>query len=73
MYHYWVRFWDEVERNIDTDEGLMGSDSYANAATKLLEFYGKQNVYSIKLEEWEDILVKEDVIEGLTETDEGNG
>lgn len=69
MYHYWTEFWDEVEQKIDTEEGLVGGSSYSNAADKLIEFYGKKNIFSIKLEEWEEILVKEDVIEGLTKND----
>lgn len=67
MFKYKVHYWDEVE-NRNTDEvGLVAAKSWGKAVEKVREYYGPKNVFSITVEEWDDVVYAEEVVNGLTE------
>ena len=67
VFKYKVRYWDDVENKVLDEIGLVAAKSLGKAINKVQDYYGKNNVYEVTIEEWEDILWAEAVIEGLTE------
>ena len=61
MFYYKVEFWDEIECKNTTDEGLTDADTYGKAADKVQEYYGKDNVVTISLTEFENVLTVDDL------------
>ena len=67
MFKYKVRYWDETESKTLNETGLVAAKSWGKAVERLREYYGPQNIYSITIEEWDDIISAEEVLNGLTE------
>ena len=65
MFKYQVDFWDEFNKISTTEQGLTSAISYGEAAEKITDFYGKDNIYSIYIEAWGNILTKDDILEGF--------
>lgn len=51
MFLFTVRFRDEEERTIKTENGLLAADGYESAVRKILSYYEKDNVYAFSIEE----------------------
>ena len=67
MFKYKVHYWDEVENKAIDEVGLVAAKSWGKAVKKIREYYGPKNVYSITIEEWDDIVSAEEVLDGLTD------
>ena len=65
MYKFQVNYWDEDDRKSKDEQGLVSAKNYGAAAERVVEYYGAANVSSVYLEEWEDILIDDDVLEGF--------
>ena len=65
MYKFQVNYWDEDDRKSKDEQGLVSAKNYGAAAERVVEYYGAANVSSVYLEEWEDILIEDDVLEGF--------
>ena len=71
MFYYCVDYWDLVENEPRQEAGLLANATYKDAAEKVIEFYGKENVTSVYLEEWDDPLVEDEAIDKLTDKKKG--
>lgn len=67
MYHYIVDYFDSIDLCDRKDSGLVAAVDYGTAVNKIVNFYGKENIFSITIEEWEDILCEDEVMEGFEE------
>ena len=67
MFHYKIQYMDEIDKTTENDSGIVGAVSYGSAVDKICEYYGAENVVSLTIEEWENILSAEEVMEGLTQ------
>ena len=67
MYRYTVKFIDEIDYNESTDIGLVAAESYGSAADKVVDFYGRDNVFSVELTEYEDIICKDELMDDILE------
>ena len=65
MFKYQAYFWDEIDEAPKTDQGLIAAKNYGEAAKKVVAFYGKSNIISMCLEEWEDMLSKDEIQEAF--------
>ena len=65
MFKYQVDFWDEFNKISTTEQGLASATSYGEAAEKITSFYGKDNIYSMYIEAWENILTIDEILEGF--------
>lgn len=63
MFRYKIYYFDKLNSKSRTENGIVAAATYGDAADKLIEFYGKDNVYTLGLCELEDILVEDDIIE----------
>ena len=61
MFKYEVTYWDSDSCTSET--GLTGTKKWGKACKKIRKFYGKNNVISIQLTPYEDILYAEELIE----------
>lgn len=43
----------------------MAAADYGEAALKVVDYYGKDNVVTLALSEWEDVLCRDEPLEGL--------
>ena len=66
MYHYYVEFWDELDQKNRSDSGLTCGATYGDAANRVVEYYGRDNVFSVQLSEWESVVPEEDVLNGFS-------
>ena len=71
MYHYYVEFWDELEQRNCSDSGLTWGVTYGDAANRVTEYYGVENVSTIQLEEWESVMPEEFLLDGFVHKVEG--
>ena len=60
MYRYNVEFFDEIESKVTKERGLVGAETFGTAADKLVEYYGKDNIFEMNLEEIEAIMPEEE-------------
>lgn len=65
MYYYLVEYWDSDLQKVVTQSGMTSGETYGAAANKVDEFYGLENIISIKLIELEDILGEEEILDML--------
>ena len=69
MFYYKIDFWDEIDHEERQESGIMSAKDYAEAAGKVVGYYGASNVIGIYLEEWEDVLTEDEVMEGFERAD----
>ena len=65
MFKYQVCYWDEVDEATKTEHGLIAAEFYSEAAEKIVAYYGKANIVSMYLEEWEGMLTTDEILEGF--------
>lgn len=65
MYKFQVNYWDEDDRKAKDEQGLVSAKNYGAAAERVVQYYGAANVSSVYLEEWEDVLIEDEVLEGF--------
>lgn len=65
MFKYKVHYWDEIEDKALDETGLVAAKSWGKAVEKVRKYYGSENVDSITVEEWDNIVCAEDIINGL--------
>ena len=65
MYKFQVNYWDEDDQKSKDEQGLVSAKNYGAAAEQVVQYYGAANVSSVYLEEWDDILIEDEVLEGF--------
>lgn len=65
MFYYVVEYWDNEERRVVRESGLVGATSYGEAAERLAKYYGDIRLTSMELAEWENILSEEEILDGF--------
>lgn len=65
MFYYCVRYWDEIDCIERKDSGLVVANDYNFATDKVVKYYGKENVFSVTVEQWEEILCEDEILEGF--------
>ena len=65
MYKFQVNYWDEDDQKMKDEQGLVSAKNYGAAAERVVQYYGAANVSSVYLEEWEDVLIEDEVLEGF--------
>ena len=63
MFKYKVNFWDVVNQEPATDNGLTNGKNYSEAIHEITEFYGEDNIVNIFLEALGNVLPEEEIIE----------
>jgi len=71
MYHYYVEFWDELDQKNRSDSGLTWGATYGDAANRVVEYYGLENISTIQLEKWESVMPEEFLFDGFVHEVEG--
>ena len=68
LFKFKVDYWDELnETSVKGKIGLVTAKSWSKAIKKIRQYYGKEYIGGIYLEEWVDFLEAEEVIEGMSE------
>lgn len=70
MFVYHMTYYDDTDCKVLTEKGFVGASTYADAADKLVEYYGVENVVSCYLEELENILCFSDLQAILNSNDD---
>jgi len=65
MFRFTVDFIDEGFPR--TERGILTQTSYGDAANRLVEYYGKENIISISLYETEEVLIDDEILEMINE------
>jgi hypothetical protein len=69
MFYYKVEHWDEIDHETRQESGILAAKDYAHAAGRVAEYYGAENMISMYLEEWEDVLTEDEILEGFEKAD----
>ena len=69
MFYYKAEHWDEIDHEVRQESGILAAKDYGDAAKKVADYYGKDNLISVYLEEWEDVLTEDEVLEGFEKAD----
>lgn len=56
MFLYHMTYYDDTDCKVLTEKGFIGASTYADAADKLVEYYGRANVIGLYLAEQDNIL-----------------
>ena len=65
MFYYKVHYWDDYNQEPADENGVLAAADYGEAALKVVDHYGKDNVGTLALSEWEDALCRDGLLEGL--------
>ena len=64
LFHYYANFLDEMNDLAETqEEGIVAASDYGAAANRVVSYYGKDNLISVKLIALDDPLSKAEVME----------
>lgn len=63
MFEYKVYYHNEEENKPVYEKGIVSSCSYGDAANRLVEYFGQQNIITIELTELMDVLSFEELQE----------
>lgn len=66
MFHYKVTYWDDLDKVMRTEVGLCGARDYSKAAKKIADYYGADNIGTMVITEWEDLVIEDDILEGFS-------
>ena len=69
MFYYKVKCYDEIDYKETNESGIVAAKDYNEAMSKIDEYYGIQNIVSVYIEEWEDILTEDNVMIGFNKCD----
>lgn len=64
IVRYEVEYWNDMTHKSETECGIIGignKETIGTAVDEICNYYGKENVFSIKVYECENILVDEDI------------
>lgn len=61
MYFYTVKFIDEDRPYAMDESGVISATSYQEAVERLTEYYGENDIVSMTLEAWEDIVTVDEI------------
>ena len=56
MFRYEVAFLNDVTNSEDYDRGFVSGKTYGEAADKLVEYFGKDAIYNLKLFEYDEVI-----------------
>ena len=66
MFHSKVTYWDDIDKIMRTEAGLCGTFDYSKAAKKITKYYGNENLITMVLTEWGDLVCEDAVLEGFS-------
>ena len=55
VYKYCVEYWDECDKNTNTERGIVFGATFSEVIHSLENYYGKENIVSIRELKWFDI------------------
>ena len=61
MFKFKVEFWDEKIQEYVLENGITDGETYGIAADHVCDYYGKENVTSMTLEELDNIILSDEV------------
>ena len=62
MFHYTVKYWDEIEQDTQMEEGFIAAKDHGSAVNRLVEYYGgRDKIDTIEIYESDDILPYSDI------------
>ena len=61
MFCYKVKFWDDFDEVTKELNGLLSAEDYGSAANRIIDYYGKENVITLMLEEIDSPIEQEDI------------
>ena len=66
LVRYEIEFWDEIDEEVRIEKGLSAGKDLGEAVNRITNYYGKNNVNSIKVYECEEVLCDEEIKEFFT-------
>ena len=61
MYRYEVTYWNSEISDPEFEKGIVAATDYGDAANKVVDYYGQENIIDIKLYILEYLLTDEDI------------
>lgn len=61
LVRYEIEFWDEIDEVDKIEKGLSTGKDLGEAVNRITNYYGKNNVISIKVYECEEVLCDEEL------------
>lgn len=61
MFKFKVEFWDEELHKRNYENGITDGKTYGEAADHVSDYYGKENIVTMTLEELQNIIVNDNV------------
>jgi hypothetical protein len=68
MFRYKITYFDEIDKEVLTENGIVAGETYGEAADRLVEIYGKENINVIGLYELDDWLTDEQLSDELKDS-----
>lgn len=65
MFHYTVDFWDDEIKESQQETGIVGATTYSEAAQRISDYYGADNIVTISMTQWEDLITTDDLIQEI--------
>lgn len=66
LVRYEIEFWDEIDEEVRIEKGLSAGKDLGESVNRITNYYGKNNVISIKVYECEEVLCDEEIKEFFT-------
>ena len=61
LIRYEIEYWNEIDEEDSTEKGLTSGNDFGEAVNRIVEYYGEDNVYSLKVYECEEVLCDEEI------------
>ena len=61
LVRYEIQFWDEIDEIDKIEKGLSTGKDLGESVNRITNYYGKNNVISIKVYECEEVLCDEEI------------
>ncbi len=67
IVRYIIEFWDEIDKTCHTEGGFTIGTTLGAAVDRIVDYYGKTNVNTVKVYECEDCMCDEEIKDILAE------
>ncbi len=61
MFKFRVEFWDEEAQDCLFENGITDGKDYGEAANRVTDYYGRDNIVNMELEELNNIIISDEV------------
>ena len=61
IFRYEVEYWDEIEEKESSEKGIACGETYGKVTDSIVDYYGKDNIFSVKVFELDNCICDEEI------------